>query len=96
MTSQLWLSIGLGGVLGVLYYAASLWTHRRAMRSRRRRFMLVFLGGMAVRMTVVLASIVLIVVLLPVREHAFLGTFIVVFVCGVVLEVARLYRHGSY
>lgn len=82
----LWLGAGLGIALGVTYVAASLMSNQRALRSQDR-VMHIVIGSMVLRLTVASAALVAILLLLPVAPSAFLGSFFVMFLVGLVVEV---------
>lgn len=95
MPSKWWLDVGLGVGLGALYIAALLLTTRYAVRRKSsRRFMLIFIGGMAARAALALITIVLILLLVPVDAPRFVGSFLVVFLVGLALEVRMVHRGG--
>ena len=86
------LSVGLGGGLGVLYVAASLATARMAGRYRDGRFMLLFLGGMIARLGVAVVVVLVVLIRVAVHRPAFIGTLLVVFLLGLVVEVWIFHR----
>lgn len=91
-----WLGIGLGAGLALAYGAASLFTYRRALLAdSAQRFMAVMVGGILARMFTALLLFVLVLVLLPVSERAFIGSFFGVFVLCLILEVALLHRRAN-
>ena len=84
----MWWSVLLGISVGVIYTATSvlvLWLSRRT-----DRFVVVILGGMVLRMTAAFAVLVLILLYVPVVIPAFAGTFLCVFLAGLIAEVAWL------
>ena len=96
MTSAAWLGVVLGGGLGLLYGLASCLAWRWAQHQQVvRRFLLVYFGTMGARLLIGLTLVTLIVVLFPVDEFAFVGTFFAVFVAGLILEVVQLHRVAS-
>lgn len=88
----LWLSMGLGAGLGMVYIAASYLSNRHALKSRQR-FMLVVVTTMLIRLLLALVILIGILLLLPVSPTAFLGSFFVVFVVGLILEIWFLHRN---
>lgn len=90
-SGQIWLSIGLGAGLGIFYLLASLISSKRALRSRQG-FILIVVGMMMIRLLVALVFLVGILVWLPVSDVAFLGSFFVIFVIGLVTEVWMLHK----
>ncbi len=95
MVDDLWLSLGLGGGIGLMYGVASRLTHRYAMHQSDRRFFGIFLGGMGIRLGVALALVFGILATVPVQGPVFIGSFLLIFVIGLVVELAGFYRgHG--
>lgn len=93
MDGTFWLSVALGVGIGLLYGIASLATLWLAARfDRAQLFMLVFFGGMMVRLAVALALVGLVLTFLAVQALAFVGSFLVVFLIGLVIEISRLHR----
>ncbi|GIV60824.1 MAG: hypothetical protein KatS3mg043_1913 [Rhodothermaceae bacterium] len=92
MAAELWLSIGLGAGIGLLYGGASYLTYRRALSAPKHRFLLLVWGGLVVRLFAALSAITLIVILAPVRVPAFVGAFFGVFVVVLVVEIYVLHR----
>ncbi len=92
LTPVWWLSIGLGVGIGALYSLSSVVASRYALRQPQRRFMLVVVGGMMARIAVTLVLVGLTLVLLPVEQVAFIGSFFGVFVIGLVVEVVSVHR----
>ena len=91
----MWLGIALGGGIGLAYLAASRLTRRLAARFEDERFLAVFLIGMGARMGVALLLVTLVLVLVPVDALAFVSSFLITFVIGLIFEVATLHRAGS-
>lgn len=89
-SEQLVLSLGLGIGLGLLYVFASFVSNKRALRSGR--FTLVVVGAMMLRMFVALAFLAGVLLMLPVSDVAFLGSFFVIFGIGLVAEISTLHR----
>lgn len=90
----LWLSIGIGVLLGATYVAAGFLSNRRALRSERNT-MLIVIGTMVIRIFAALVVLVVILLLLPVRPTALVGSFFVMFVVGLAVEVWILLRIGT-
>ncbi|MEX0601356.1 MAG: hypothetical protein WD423_08355 [Rhodothermales bacterium] len=65
---------------------ASYFSNRRALRSGRNALLIV-VSAMMLRIVVALAALVAVMLLLPVAPTAFLGSFFVMFIVGLVLEV---------
>lgn len=89
-SEQLVLSIGLGIGLGLLYVFASYASNKRALRSGR--FTLIVVSAMMLRMFVALLFLAGILLMLPVSDVAFLGSFFVIFGIGLVAEISTLHR----
>ncbi len=81
-------SLLLGALLGAANAAAAAWTARKAMDGAPERALHVVLGGMVARMAVVLAAVALVLALVPVHRGAFVGGLGVLFVGGLLAEVA--------
>lgn len=89
-----WLSIGIGVGVITLHAAARILTHHLALRaSGRRTFVLVELGGLGARMALVFGAVALILLLIPVREGAFVGTVIILLIVSMVVETHLIVRH---
>lgn len=95
LLSAWWWSAGLGAGLGVLYILISLLANRLALRKGQRTFMMIVLGGMIARMFAALVGVVLILLLLPVEQIVFIGSFFGVFVIGMIVEVLHLRRGAT-
>lgn len=91
----MWLGIALGGGIGLAYVTASRITHRSTAHYEGKRFVAVFLIGMITRMGIALVLVTLILVLVPVHSLAFVSSFLITFVIGLILEVVGLHRAGS-
>lgn len=94
MAAELWLSIGLGGGLGLAYGFAAYLFNRMALRASREQFLKLVLGGLVIRMFGALAVVVLVLVTIPVRDGLFVGSFLIVFVVATIFEIYRLDRGG--
>lgn len=90
----LWLSIAIGLGVGVVYVAASYISNTRALRSERRP-MLIVVATMLLRIFIVLIVLVGIILLLPVTPTALMGSFFVMFIAGLGIEIWILHRRGS-
>ena len=88
-SEQLWLSIGLGIGIGLCYVAASYYSNQRALHSSN--FMLLVVSTMMLRMLVALILLIGILITLPVSDVAFLGSFFVIFVFGLAMEIRTLH-----
>ena len=89
-SEQLWLSIGLGIIIGLGYVAASYYSNQRALKSSN--FMLLVVSTMMLRMFIALILLIGIMMTLPVSDVAFLGSFFVVFVFGLAAEIRMLHQ----
>lgn len=87
-----WWSAGLGVGIGLLYSAASFIATWFALRQDQRLFMVIVVGGMMARMATALVVVVLVLLLLPVEPAIFIGSFLGVFIVGMIVEVWRLHR----
>ena len=92
MSADLWWSLGLGGGIALLYSIISYAVDRRALRASRSRFVKILVGGMLVRMALVLVLLTLVLLFVSVRVGAFIGSFIVLFFAGLLVEVLRLHH----
>jgi hypothetical protein len=93
---MLWMSLGLGGSIGVGYALASYANARIAARCRTRaRFMTVFLGGAALRAGVALALTVFVLLRTFVHLPAFLAALGTAFSIGLAAEVMKIHREAA-
>ena len=83
-------SLLLGALLGAANAGAAAWTVRRSAGLAPDRGMQLVLGGMAVRMALVLVAFALVLAFVPVHRGAFVGGLGLLFVVGLVAEVALL------
>lgn len=93
MTAEALTALLAGTVLGLAYATAGYVMSRRAQASPDK-FMLWVAGGMAARMFIALALIALFLAVVPVDATIFLGSFLILFVIGVILEIAVAYRRS--
>ena len=91
MNADALMALLAGTVLGLAYAFAGFFMSRRAQTSPDK-FLLWVAGGMAVRMFVALAIIALVLAVAPVDSSIFLGSFLTLFVLGVILEIATVHR----
>lgn len=89
---NVWLSFALGAILGLLYIVASFVSNRHALRSADR-FMIIVVTTMLIRIVLALVALIGIMLLLPVSPAAFMGSFFVIFVIGLILEMLFLHRN---
>lgn len=89
-----WLGIviGLGVMTGhmLLRHLTHRWAARRA---ESRTFLLFELGGMGVRMVLVLSAVGLVLAFVPVPKAAFVGTVIVLLIVSMIAEVRRVVHY---
>ena len=90
---QPWLGIAIGTSLGIAYVAAGFYSNKWALRNENR-FMLVVVATMVARIFVALIFLIGILLLLPVSATAFLGSFFVTFIIGLIAEVLILHRRA--
>lgn len=81
-------SLLIGALLGLANALAAVWTAHRATLAEPRRGMNLVLGGMVVRMALMLGAVALLLVLYPIHRGAFLGGLGVLFVGGLFAEIA--------
>lgn len=81
-------SLMLGALVGAVNAAAAAWTAHRATVGDPSRALNLVLGGMVVRMVLVLGAVALVVALVPVHRGAFIGALGLLFVGGLLAEVA--------
>lgn len=91
MTAEALTGLLAGMLLGLSYALAGYLMSRRA-QSSPDRFMFWVAGGMAIRMFVALAVIALVLATAPVDTTTFLGSFLTLFVLGVIVEIAVAHR----
>ncbi len=81
-------SLMLGALVGAVNAAAAAWTARRATAGDPDRALHVMLGGMVVRMFLVLAVVAGVLATVDVHRGAFVAGLGVLFVGGLLAEVA--------
>lgn len=92
MTSDVWLSVGLGTGIGVMYGVLALAGYRYALRFRGNRFMAFALGGMLARMVLLFVMVLAVAMLLPLHATSFTISLVVVVVISLILEVMTALR----
>ena len=92
MSAQLWLSVGLGAGLGLMYGIAGHVAYRYAVRAGSRHFVRIVLGGMGIRLLTALVLFALLLALTPVHRPVFTGAFLFVFSAGLAREIRKAYR----
>lgn len=78
-----------------MYGLASWLTARRAARHGDRQFVLMFMGGMVVRLFVAMALVVFVLVLFEPQVLPFVSALLFMFVTGLVLEVWSVHARRS-
>ncbi len=92
MSDVFLLSLVSGVAIGAVYGLSAYASYRFALDRENRLFMLVVLGGMALRLFVTVLVLVLILILGRVNQGVFLISFMAVFALGLVIEVVFLHR----
>ena len=92
MSDGIVISAFAGSALAALYSVAALGLGKIAMRSSRRNFMMIVMGGMMARLFVAIIILTLALLFAPVHKVAFLLGFFVIFVIGLTLEILTLHR----
>jgi hypothetical protein len=92
----LWQSLGLGLFLGLVHGAMRWATHRIALRrDDANAFLKVTIGGMIVRLFVMLLLLGLTLAFVPVRPAPFVAPLLGVVVVGIILENAWVVRQTN-
>lgn len=87
------MGVVLGAGLGVAYGASSLLINRWALRfDEHRAFMIVSIGGLVLRLTGALLVVAITLLFTSTPVTPFVGTFFIIFVLGLALEIAILHR----
>ena len=81
--------------MGAVNAAAAVWTVRRAGRVEASQALFLVLGGMGIRMMVVLAAIAVVLVAFEVQRIEFVAGLGITFVLGVAAEVSLLLSQRS-
>ena len=84
------LSALVGVVLAGSTIAWIIHSMRRAMKAPGAQFVAIVFRGMALRMVTMLAALIAVFLLLPVQPLAFAGSFLVVALVGLAIEVRTL------
>ena len=85
-------AIVFGVSLGLLYGVAGFLNFRWAMRRDGASFMVIALGGMIVRMTVMFIFVALGVLLLHVQEDPFFLAFFLTFMIVLAIEITAMHK----
>lgn len=88
-----WLSALLGLCSGGIYVLFAYLSFRTALKKSNHSFMMIVLGGIAIRLFGAAAFIALVIALAPIHEVAFLTAFFIIFLIGLILEVVVINRH---
>jgi len=89
----LWFGIAGGVSVMAGHTLLRILTHRWALRrSEGRTFLLFELGGLGIRMALVLGAVGLVLAFVPVHEAAFVGTVLLLLVVSMVVEVRLIVR----
>jgi hypothetical protein len=75
-----------------LYGSIAYLFHRKALSASREQFLKLVFGGLMVRTFGSIATVLLVLVAVPIREGAFVGSFLTVFVVATIIEIYRLHR----
>ncbi len=81
-------SLMLGALVGAINAAAAAWTAHRATLGHPDRALHLVLGGMVVRMVLILGAVALVLALFEVHRGAFVGGLGLLFVGGLFAEIA--------
>jgi MFS-type transporter involved in bile tolerance (Atg22 family) len=93
MPTSWWLGVAAGLVVGGIHALLRRVADRLALQARNQRLFLAFsLGGMAVRMAVVVLLAGVTLAFAPVKAAAFAATLVTLLIVSMVLEVAVLTR----
>ncbi len=92
MPASLWLSVGLGAGIGLLYGALALIGYWLALRSTGTRFMAFAVGGMLVRMVVLFVVVLAVATWIPLHAAGFIVALVGVIVTSLVVEVVVVVR----
>jgi uncharacterized membrane protein YdfJ with MMPL/SSD domain len=92
MTPDVLLGLIVGAALGAANAVASYLLYRRARTRPSKAFYKLVLGGMGVRMAVVLVTVALVVGLAPVDVSAFIGALLAAFVIGLAIDIVLIAR----
>ena len=92
----MWMSVGLGAGLALLYGLVSAFTYRLALHaSSHQQFLAIALGGMGARMAGALVMLAALLRWVSVHDGAVVGSFFVGFLVILVGEIAWLHRRAN-
>jgi len=87
MSGSWWLGIGLGiGVMGLHAAGRALVHYVSSLASDQGTFLLLEIGGLGVRMFVVLGGVALVLLFVPAHPVPFVGTVAALLILGVVMD----------
>lgn len=90
------MGVVVGAGLGVAYSASSLLINRWALRlDEHRAFMIASIGGLIVRLLGALLVVAVTILFTSAPIVPFVGAFFIIFVLGLVLEIAILHRAAN-
>jgi hypothetical protein len=95
MPTDVLLGLMLGFGLGGVHAVAGLVLWRLARHRPDRAFYVIVLGGMVVRMGLLLGALALVLWLVPLHETAFIGTLLATFVLGLTAEIVQMVRRPA-
>lgn len=96
MEASGWLGIAAGGLLASLHTLMQWWAHRIADQTETyQRFLTVVLGGVTIRLLVVLLLAALVLAAAPVQPAPFVITLLVLLVGCLLARVRRTAHHLS-
>lgn len=93
MSAGFWLSVVLGGGIGVLYAVAAYLIQRKAVKVSGARFMRLIVGGMLGRMLMLLVLVATVLALKLVEIGPFAIVLAVTLLLGLGLDVWWMMRH---
>jgi len=96
MVESIWFGALAGISIGGLYTLSSYLTVRIALGKSDRMFMMLVLGGMAVRLFVTMLILALILAVAPVHRTALVAGFIVSFIAGLIIEIRLLHSNARH
>lgn len=95
MPAEPWLSVLLGVGLGSLHGLTGRLVNRIARRYDDARFLRVALGGLVVRLMLVLMLFAIVLAAFPVRRLPLAGAFLLTVFAGLAAEVRSVHRHAG-
>ncbi|NNF03795.1 MAG: hypothetical protein HKN17_04950 [Rhodothermales bacterium] len=95
MVQSIWFGATAGLTIGGLYTLSSYLTIRFAFAKSNRQFMMLVLGGTAVRLFVTVLILALILALAPVHRTALVAGFFISFIAGLIVEIRLLHSRQA-